>query len=93
MARTKRIIDKVIAKRSAKKCRFCSEHDYALLDVHRIVPGEEGGKYTKPNTVVVCCACHRRIHDGQIVIDRYYPSTSGQDVLHFWDANGEERWE
>lgn len=88
----KRLINKVSKKRVEGKCIFCGLDDYALLDCHRIQPGEEGGEYTESNTIVACANCHRRIHDGQIVVDRKYPSTSGSFVLHFWE-NGEEKWE
>ena len=74
----------------AKKCFFCEIDDYALLDVHRIIPGEDGGTYTEANTVVCCANCHRKIHNRQIVIDRKYSSTKGV-VLHYWEGE-EEKW-
>lgn len=89
--RKKKLIDKQLTKHSARKCYFCPTDDYALLHCHRIVPGENGGKYTDNNTLVVCSNCHNRIHDGQIVIDRKYPTTAGRTVLHFWE-NGDEKW-
>jgi hypothetical protein len=92
MARRKTLIDKQRKKRIQGKCQFCEETDYAVLDCHRIIPGEEGGKYIDHNTVVVCACCHRRVHDGQIVIDRKYPTTAACEVLHYWE-NGEEHWE
>ncbi len=73
------------------QCKFCGETDYAVLDVHRIVPGEEGGTYTEFNTVVACSNCHRKVHDGQIIIDRKYFSTGGW-ILHYW-LEGVERWD
>lgn len=87
----KKLINKKSRKHSEGKCYFCDVEDYSVLDCHRIVPGEEGGEYIESNTVVCCACCHRRIHDGQIVIDRKYNSTSGKTVLHFWE-NGEEKW-
>jgi len=92
MARPKKLIDKKSKKRLEGKCYFCDIDDYALLDCHRIVPGEEGGEYTDYNTVVTCSNCHRRVHDGQIVIDRKYFSTSGKWILHYWE-DGVEKWE
>ena len=91
MARKKKLIDKQVKKRCDKKCYFCEEDDYAVLDVHRIIPGEEGGEYTEHNTVTVCACCHRRCHDGQILIDRKYQSTGGT-VLHYW-KDGKEFWD
>jgi hypothetical protein len=90
MSRRKRLIDKQLVKRVAGKCRLCGEDSYELLDVHRIVPGESGGEYTNSNTVVACSNCHRRIHAGQIEIDRYYFSTAGA-LLRIIE-NGEEKF-
>jgi hypothetical protein len=89
--RKRKLIDKKATKHVARKCYFCPVDNYASLHCHRIVPGEEGGKYTDANTVVVCANHHTQIHDGQIVIDRKYPSTAGRTVLHYWE-NGEEKW-
>ena len=86
------MINKVVTKKSEGKCYFCDVDDYAQLNVHRILYGEDGGEYTDHNSLVVCANCHARIHDEQIVIDRKYNSTSGKKVLHYWD-NGEEKWE
>jgi len=92
MARRKKLINKLNFKRSAGKCYFCPVNEYALLDVHRIVPGEKEGEYTDFNSLCVCCNCHRRIHNEQIKIDRKYKTSSGRTILHFWD-NGIEKWE
>lgn len=88
----RKIVNKIILKKVAKKCYFCDIDDYALLDVHRIIPGEEGGKYTEINSLVVCSNYHRRIHGGQIKIDRKYFTTAGKNILHFWEGN-EEKWQ
>jgi len=84
-------MQKKIKKKVDKKCYFCNEDDYNLLDVHRILPGEKNGKYTQNNTVVCCANCHRRIHAGQIKIDRWCLSTKGR-VLHYF-MEGEERFD
>lgn len=86
----RKLIDKKIKKRTEKKCHFCPNNDYAVLHCHRIIPGEDGGRYVDHNVIVCCANCHNRIHDGQIIIDRKYLSTKGV-VLHFWE-NGEEYW-
>ena len=91
MPRKKELIDKQEKKHFEKECYFCGVDDYALLHCHRIVPGEEGGRYVEGNVVVACSNCHNRIHDGQIIIDRWYNTTSAAKVLHFWE-NDEERW-
>lgn len=87
----KRITFKQKKKKIDKKCYFCEECDYSLLDVHRITYGANGGKYKKYNTVTVCSNCHRRIHSGSIKIDRYYQSTKGT-VLHYF-IEGKEFWQ
>lgn len=90
--RKKKLIDKKIKKLIDKKCKFCGENEYCVLDVHRIIPGCEGGIYSENNTVTSCGNCHRKIHDGKIKIDRKYLSTSGW-VLHYFDENGIEHWD
>ena len=91
MARKKELIDKKAKKRIEGKCHFCGVDDYVQLNCHRIFPGEEGGRYTDRNVVVVCSNCHDRIHDDQIVIERWYSTTGGVKILHYWE-NGEEKW-
>lgn len=80
-----------IRKRVTTKCLFCDETNYDLLDVHRIVPGSDGGKYTTMNTVVVCVKCHRLCHSGAIKIERKYTTTRATPIVHFWQ-DGEEKW-
>ena len=45
-----RIRSKYAFKKFAGKCAFCSESDYACLDVHRIHEGYKGGKYDSINS-------------------------------------------
>lgn len=92
MGKKERLINKSHKKLADKRCRFCGNTEYCTLDVHRIVPGSEGGRYTEHNTVTSCSNCHRKIHEGKIKIDRKYPSTSGW-VLHYFDEDGEEHWD
>lgn len=88
----KKLINKAIKKKIDKKCKFCEEDDLCTLDVHRITPGSEGGKYTEHNTVTCCVKCHRKIHNQKIKIDRKYYSTKGW-ILHYFDEQGEEHWD
>jgi hypothetical protein len=92
MTRKKRLINKTIKKKIEKKCKFCGTTEYCTLDVHRILPGSEGGKYEDLNTVVSCVNCHRKIHNGKIKIDRMYYSTKGW-ILHYIDEYGIEHWD
>lgn len=73
-----KLINKKLHKLVAGCCKICKADIYDILDVHRIVPGEQGGKYTEFNTVVICSNCHRKVHAGTIVIDRWYSSTAGK---------------
>jgi hypothetical protein len=90
MPRKKELIDKEVVKRSAGKCRFCPCSVYAALDVHRIYPGEDGGRYTQDNSVVLCAVCHRYVHAGLIKIDRYYGCTDGSRKLRIERGGQEE---
>lgn len=85
---SKKLINKQSKKHAEGECRFCGENDYTVLDCHRIHEGADGGRYEDENVVVTCANCHRKIHDGQIVIDRYYSSTNGR-VLHYWIGDQE----
>jgi hypothetical protein len=92
MAKSKKLINKVAKKKFEGKCHFCGIEDYAVLDCHRILAGEDGGIYSDFNTVVVCSNCHRKVHSGQIKIDRKYFRSDGQWVLHYW-LDDEEKWQ
>lgn len=92
MPKKKKLVNKKHKKMSDGRCKFCGADEYCVLDVHRILPGEEGGTYEALNTVVACSNCHRKIHEGKIRVDRMYPSTKGW-VLHYWDESGEEHWD
>lgn len=74
-------------------CFFCGNDNPAELDTHRIFPGEKGGTYDREgrNTLVACAGCHRKLTVGVIVVDRKYPSSSGNWVVHYW-MDGEEKW-
>ncbi len=40
-----------------KQASFCQQS----FDIHRILPGHMGGKYTDENTIMVCRDCHVRV--------------------------------
>lgn len=87
----KRYSRQQIKKLREKKCFFCPCDDYALLDVHRIFEGSQGGTYHDLNTVVCCSNCHRRIHDKQIVCHRWCMSTGKSlYVLHYTEDGVEK---
>jgi hypothetical protein len=88
----KKHINKKVKKRIDKKCCFCKCDDYIFLNVHRIIPGKDGGKYTSGNSLTVCSFCHTKIHAGRIVILGKRLCTNGHYVVHFTE-NGEEKFE
>lgn len=84
-------MNKKVKKKIDKKCYFCPESDYSLLDVHRIIEGKNEGKYTDYNTVTCCCKCHRKIHSGRIQIVGKHYSTAGRYVLHYIEDD-KDKW-
>ena len=89
MGRKRKNIDKKLTKLVTGHCKLCGETNYNLLDVHRIGFEKEVNKYETQNTVVLCANCHRRVHSGEIVIDRWYSTTKGR-LLRVIDK-GQER--
>ncbi len=86
----KRYSRQQIAKLSRKKCYFCEEENYDLLDAHRIIPGEQGGKYNDHNILVLCSNCHRKTHSGSLQILGKFMSTRGWVIRYVED--GKEHW-
>jgi len=85
-----KIQDKKSFKKIEGKCRLCGCDIYSTLDIHRIKPGEKDGKYSKDNVIVIDSNCHRRIHDGEIIIDRYYLCSNGKKLLRIIRDGKEE---
>jgi len=88
VSKTGIIQDKKSYKKSQGQCRICGNEIYSTLDIHRITPGS---LYHKTASVICCSNCHRRVHSGEIVIDRYYQSTSGKKMLRII-RNGKEEF-
>lgn len=87
----KRYSRQQIKKAYEKQCYFCHEENYDLLDAHRIIPGDQGGKYNDHNILVLCANCHRKTHSGSLKILGKYFSTTGRWVIKYVE-NGEEKW-
>jgi hypothetical protein len=90
MSRKKTLIDKKIKKKIDRKCCFCGDDNYSVLDVHRITPGEQNGKYSEYNTIVCCCKCHRKLHAQQIQILGKRLCSNGSYVLQIVENNEEK---
>ena len=82
-------INKQSFKRAKGNCRLCGEKAYETLNVHRLKPRAEGGKYRKRNVICICANCHAKVHAGTIQVDRLYFSTQGW-LLRIIDKNGQE---
>ena len=85
---------KQIKKMHDKECYFCGENRYELLDAHRIIEGNEGGKYNWSNMLTICALCHRKCHTGIIKILGKHKCMGGDklEVIHYIDEDGEEKW-
>jgi len=84
-------IGKKAFKLRNKPCRICKEETYELLDTHRIIPEEKGGKYTNSNCVCICVSCHRKHHSGLIDIKGWFDSSVGKLLLYI-DEGGNEQF-
>ena len=90
MNQNRRIQNKKEYKDIVGECVICGEDDRSTLEIHRIVEGENGGKYTEHNSICICSSCHSKVHHGSLEIVGKYKSTAG-DVLIYKDAKtGEE---
>jgi hypothetical protein len=91
ISKNNKIQSKKYFKKMQGKCRISGETNTELLDVHRIKPGSEGGKYTLDNVVVVSCSIHRKIHANEIKVLGWVHSTKGK-LLHYIDEEGNEQF-
>jgi hypothetical protein len=60
-----RALSKEILDMSNQPCSRCG-WDKSYCDRHRIVSGEEGGKYIEGNVIPLCPNCHRELHDNKV---------------------------
>jgi 5-methylcytosine-specific restriction endonuclease McrA len=78
-------------KKICGKCIICKESNQKVLDIHRIIPGCEGGTYIGENCVTLCANCHRKVHHtDEIKIEGWVMSTAGM-LLHC-HIDGEENY-
>jgi hypothetical protein len=86
-----RISSKSAFKKHAGKCAFCLEDNYSTLDAHRIFEGQKGGKYYWQNCICVCANCHRKIHDGQIIVIKKHLGFGENLYVLEYIENGENK--
>jgi hypothetical protein len=55
---------------SEKPCEICGWHE-ARCDLHRVLPGSEGGKYTRENVRVLCPNHHRIMHPERYSLENH----------------------
>lgn len=60
--------EKIKNRLSGVSCQRCGWGESAC-DLHRIIPGNEGGKYTTDNIIVLCPNCHRLVHYAGLRLD------------------------
>jgi hypothetical protein len=53
--------DRLKKKLFGVPCQKCG-WSHAPCDIHRIIPGFKGGRYTTDNVIVLCPNCHRLAH-------------------------------
>jgi 5-methylcytosine-specific restriction endonuclease McrA len=70
------------------KCMICGNDERETLEVHRITPGKDGGKYNDWNCVSCCGNCHAKIHAHKIKLIGKFTSTSG--VVLIAEIDGKE---
>jgi 5-methylcytosine-specific restriction endonuclease McrA len=80
-------------KRLQARCAICPESRYTTLEAHRIIPGEQGGKYVVGNVIALCASCHSLVTAGEyktlgIRSCSFWPT----GVLHWIDDKGEEHF-
>ena len=54
-----------VIKKYGNKCGMCRHdlgHDGQTTELHRIIPGKEGGEYTLKNVMPVHLFCHKSHH-------------------------------
>jgi len=79
--RKRRLINKKINRLIAGCCQICKNSDINILENHRIIPGKNGGTYSKDNVACCCCNCHASIHRGSLKIIGWFDSTVGRVLL------------
>lgn len=73
-----------ILDRDDNKCRNCEETEE--LEVHHIIPVNQGGTKSDDNLCTLCSDCHKNIAHGQTMADVSY-----KDKKEFWEIVDEDK--
>lgn len=67
-----------VLERDNQACVSCGSEDD--LEVHHIIPRDQGGKNAKENLATLCVGCHYYAHGGG------QPTDEGRYTVAFWDS-------
>jgi hypothetical protein len=76
-------VRRLVLRRDRGRCQVPSCRHATWVDVHHVVPREEGGGHEPDNLVTLCGAHHRALHRGTLVVER-----SAAGALLFRHADG-----
>lgn len=76
-------VRRLVLRRDQGRCQVPSCRHATWVDVHHVVPREEGGGHETDNLVTLCGAHHRALHRGTLVVER-----GGAGALVFRHADG-----
>lgn len=61
------------------KCNICNSLNF--IDEHHITSRSKDGTNDKWNIAKLCSNCHRRVHEGSIIIEGFFLTTSGRKLI------------
>ena len=82
----KKEIRKNINRSGSYPCVICKETN--ILCEHHILGREIPNPNHPSNIVSLCSNCHRLVHEGEIIIEKWIMSTGGLELM--WHKKGEE---
>ena len=82
----KRAVRKVLNRSGTGVCDTCGEK-HILIGHH--INGRDIPNHNHPSNVVnICDNCHREVHEGRIVLEKWMMTTGGRELL--WHSRGQE---
>lgn len=81
----KKRIRKIFNRSGNGKCNICKKSE--ILVEHHIEGRDIPNANHPSNIVSICSNCHRLVHEGEVVIEKWIMSTSGHELL--WHKKGE----